>query len=426
MAATPPVDPWAATAVLTDVAQPPTQLQNSGWKVEDIPTHQHFNYLFRHRTPHFGRLEDAAAQLVPGQMGVVDEALYGQPGTIESEAGTTALLAVACTGREVITSDGVTAKRFDRSDLSTVLTTYTPTNAGSIADIATNGTTVVLAYGNFVEAYDLAGVSLWVHNQTAIVRGIAVSNDVVLVVGDADGTGHEAVGLNLTSTPGSIKWQYNHNGDLFSCATNGLQAFIAGAASGHASLATHRSIDLQTGNDAANEGGTAALGQDWAWDRAGNPVTLLNALAIDEKYLYSLDDPGAGMTLARRPIGEGGAGINVVLPTGAQADAIAVDQDYVYVSYALAAPGSYLKAFSKVDLGRIWTNPRQTATMPRCKVAIDGGAVWVATTDLSGSAGQKALARYGKGRGAFMVRRLDQDAGKDVFTPWPMQIYPHR
>ncbi len=415
---------WAYDAA-ADVDTPPTQQRAIGWIAEDIPPAGWINYLYKWWSswldylqgayPGFDTLEDAYAGLTAGDAAIVYEADRNSiAGDEHSDGGTAAaaVTAVCATGIDVVFADGGDPKMVARADMDTVVRTFTKTNAGTVQKLVNDGSRLYAAYGNYVEAWNLStGASVWVYDHGATVWDIAVY-DGRLFLGGVSGTGAKEVRSINAEVGGAAQWSYNHNGTVFSVTATHNRVIIAGAASGHASGAHMRALQHATGNDATNEGGTAADTTGVAWNRVMANAISANSLAADARGLWVVDD--TANTVIR---------IDVALGTTVQTSAtmtainanhgIAVDQDYV-----ILGTDDYVYALDRATLGTVWRHYFSGATA-RC-VDSDGCAVYGGFSNVGGDQGVRRI--YRGNRPHYFRRITIGGAGAERYQVNPRKI----
>ena len=418
---------WGAAATATGEPHAPARPTDSqiaqGYPSGQPVPAEEFNWLAymigQGLLPRFETLEEAvegmsdSAGAAIEQACLVDEHDMDQaPGTAHTTTDTSDDVdSVAVTAKSIILMhDGAGTIVSRERDTTTAVATYTKTNVGNNFKVCSNGEYVALAYGAFVELFDHdTGVSQWVHNNVSTVNDICMDGTHVYVAGQLAANQVKA----LTIAAGALTWSYDHNANLFSIATNGRQVFVAGTASGHGSAATMRALDAATGNDAANEGGTALDTTGAAWDLAPNAIAANERLACDGRYLYAIDS-GAAAHLTVRGCADGVTLTSRNIAGLANEHSIAVDQDLVLVAYD-AAGVNIVGAFNKSDLSMTWN--WQPAAGAINSVATDGTAVFTGYDTGGGS----SIARIYRGNRPGVWRRVDPG---DDYLPMRQLIVP--
>lgn len=404
---------WA-TAAGADVDTPSGQRLANGWVAGLAPPAGEWNWLLQRlfewanwtstAIPLYATLEAAYTALEEGDLCIVHEDDRSDyPSTImdNGPADGADCLDVCCTGDRVVyvTSGVNNPKLVSRANITVVIKTFTRTNAGNAVRIATDGTKVFLAYGNYVEAWDIeAGTSSWVYDHGASVNDICVYDQYVYLVG-ASGTGaKDARALEVAT--GILHWSYNHNATLTSVAAANGRCFIGGGVSGHASGANLRSLNAFNGYDATGEGGTIDT-DGLAWNRVLANVVSARCLAVDHSQLYLGFASGAANQVEAMSQGDAQIQIMVRALTGISVIRLAVDQDYVYAATQDATPDGYLFALDRNTLATAWT--KEYLTKPFTCVATDGAGVFAGRGSIAG--GQPNFDRYRRGNRACMFRR---------------------
>lgn len=368
----------------TLLTTPPSGILSDGYQALDKPAAGWFNWLFYWITqwiawlqtakPTFDTTEAAYDALTTGDWAWVyenDKNYRLGIDTVGTAGGTanTDVSAICVNGTHVFYAHGAANPiMVARAALNTTVRTFTRTNAGTVVKLLTNGTYLFAAYGNYVEAWTIStGASAWVYNHGAAVYDLAVHSSRLCLVG-ASGTGTKHARGLLQST-GGVQWSYAH-GDatvtLFSvCAIPG--AFVvAGNASTFASAANMRALAFLTGNDATNEGGTAADTTGVAWNAVQANDSVDRVLAGDRQGLWWFDDVANTAYVLDRYSGAVLTSYDIV----DQVNGIAVDQDHLYV-----AGDARVWCLDKRTLRPRWAYP---TTYDVDGVATDGAAVFVA------------------------------------------------
>lgn len=423
---TDPVPNWADTGTRT---VPSTSKRTAGWIFTDPPPFDFVNWFWgvvgdwvlhlSTSSSRFPSLEAAAKALAIGDTGIVDEwdgaSFPGEELITVALGGVTGASAISVSGRSVCYAfDGTTLELKERSDLTTnaAAAAFVPT-AATIRRTLNDGKFIAIAVGNFVELFDhdLGGAPIWNYDHGAQVNDIAMDGTHVYLVGDA-GTGTHHARAILIST-GLSAWDYDHQANLEAVATDGRRVFVAGAASGAASGATMRALNATNGNDAANEGGTAADTEDIAWDLVdANGATSRGQLATDGRGLLVVGMSAGTNRVQTRSTGDG-TSIAFGALTGGSIPPVDVDQHYVYGMMTVGADQRIL-AFEKHTLALAWVS--ETAD-DYTLIATDGGALF-ATLDNSPPF---QLAKIARGNDTRLWRRVDQ---ADDYLRMRQQIVP--
>lgn len=407
--------PEWASAGGADITEPSEAQKDAGWADSDIPPNEWVNWWWNlvyqwiahlaGASAKYLTLEDAVAGLSAGDTAIVDEHdLDSETGTLNASAAPGAnVVALDGDGAYLVYSTGGDPVRVARDDLGTVLTTYTKTNAGTVASIRTDGVYVVAAYGQYLECWDVAGTSQWVYDHGATVNDCCLDSTRAYLAGDA-GTGtHHARAITIAT--GLSAWDYDHGGNLEAIDTDGKRVVIAGAVSGHASGAHVRALRADNGFDATNEGGTGADTTAVAWDQViGNPV-LYPALRLDSHHVYL--PQGAGVNELVLGIGDGAT---VATLSGTAGTSIALDQDLL-----ILGASAVVRAYDKRTLALVWgyIAPANVLSM-----FSDGTGVFTGITTGSGD----ELRRLYRGNRARVWRRVDPSA--DAYIPYRQLIIP--
>jgi hypothetical protein len=434
--------PEWASSVLATTTEPPTQRKQLGHQFKLPPLFDEENYWKNlvylwisavKGAATFTDLEtavDALTDPITGPLeytAIIDEYdCDNAPGSVHTDVDTGAeVVSVDVTAASVVYLENAAAAGFavERADCTTAIATYTKTaGAGTNYRIISDGRYTALAYGTFVELFNhTTGVSQWSYDHGGIVYDIAMDGVRLYLVGESGtGTKH-ARGITLAT--GVAAWSYQHTGvaldELWSVATNGRQVFVAGNISGYASGANLRALEASTGNDAANEGGTAADTTGSAWDAATPGVVAANErLATDGRRLYCGFGAAGAVQLEIRGCADG-----VVVASrslGALVQSVAVDQDMVVVSTGVIGATYPVFAFDKFTLAPLWRWYNTAAGVPNNRsVASDGCAVFVGSV----STGTRSLSRIYRGNRPGVWRRIDPD---DSYLPMRQLLIPHQ
>lgn len=337
-----------------DVVEPTGGEKATGWQGTDIPSAEVFNWFWRNGSRWVLHLRDVAARYLTlysagDDPDLGDKSTYllydddntNAPGSVMTSlpTGTTAYTGIAVTSRHVILPhNGGSFLRVYNIETAAVVEVAL-SGSGVPTAVATDGLVLMVGRGNDALLYDVsdADPNNWSLIATcahgAVVHDVAVGANGVYLVGAA-GTGtHHARGFTRA---GASDWSYDHGGILYHCCTDGQYLFVAGAASSYASAATLRALDASNGNDATNEGGTAASTTIRCWnDGASNvsvPTTSGGALACDRSSLY-VADTSAGEVQFRSKATD----LKLFAHAFSGVDAVAVDQDAVFAVTAAEA-----------------------------------------------------------------------------------------
>jgi len=311
-------------------------------------------------------------------------------------------LSVDVSGRSVVwcVSGSAVALAKER-DLTTAVATYNLAGAAVITSesrVITDGIYTLVSYDTFVDCFGHdSGTLLWTYDHGAAVYDIAMDGTRVYIVGELGTANKHARGVTLAT--GVQAWAYRHSagaGDaLYSVATNGRQVFVAGEDSSYASGATLRALEASTGNDATNEGGTAADTTGMAWnDVQVSQIVRGKCLATDGRSLFLGYADTAARELEKRGCDDGTIVASVELADSCTS--VAVDQRYVFTS----DDADHVIAFEK-DLTRAWQYIG--AETGAKQVVSDGSAVFM--TDFTGLAG--LVKRLYRGNTAETWRRVN-------------------
>ncbi len=452
--ATRPSDlPTWATGAGAELSTPPTASQSNGWVAGLKPPHEWFNWwmnlvyqwlsYFDDTVSIWDDLAEAAAELSVGDSGVVfeDDNDVGPGTTTESKntavASATQLVCdIRSDGRRVFIAQGdVDPKAYARTlagaqSGGSPVVTYTRTNTGSVSKILSNGTTVVVAYGVYVEAFNWStGASLWVFTcGISSVLDIAMFGNRVYVVSSlTNGTGNSVNNRHvhaLNKTTGAVVASYQHSaaGSVSNVCTNGRQVFISGAASTYASACTTRALrasDLAD-YDGEGNGGAAPVDDDGlAWNRVDAVVVASQCIDCDGRFVYM----GYGSAAANQLVVLGQADGDVAW-TYADPDAsmstlaVCVDQDYAYIAVDDGSGEGFVKAFDKATGTLIWKWGDNSLGPAHCSVVAlcsDGQALFaIAKTETY-------VLKVSRGNVPMRVRKVDQSTELIRYGNWILQ-----
>jgi len=367
------------------VSQPPEPSRSSGfpstipllaaWLNWCFNTVGEWIAYFEGRVEQYDTLEELVAAVTVGDSAELVEYDFGSlPGTsLATIAAGAAVVDIACDGRYVYVATATTLKRYNRTG-GTLVTTYTKTNAGNIVRVVTNGDAVAIAYSTYVECFNAAGTSRWVIDHGATVHDVAIDSARVYMAGARDGSNRGVRGLALAT--GVTNWSYVHDtigtAALFSIATDGRVVYVAGAATGNASLANLRALNASDGRDATGETGPAdTAGLSWNAVSA-TAVSTTGVLAVDDTRLY-IGYQSASTIEARSKL-TGAVLSTVTPPSSIAARRLSVDQDMLIVGGGVT--GDAALALSKADLSTMW----RFVSVGGAYVATDGAALFAATS----------------------------------------------
>ena len=400
---------WGATATSLGLSHAPSRPNDTdigdGYQSEEPIPAAEFNWL----AAFIGRMSvtthvytDAATAMDTmsvGDLSFIDEYDGNQfPGSMVSAAdGPTvggAILSCDTTGyRTVYLESGGVARmvkgRWTDANFTGTdrIVTYTLSSFTATARvIRTNGEYTVVAYDNHMEIFNAeTGASIADINHGAAVNDVCLDGVNAYLVG-AVGTGSKTVRCIALATGTSV-WTYAHSTELFSCCTDGRRLFVAGTAHGSGSAATHRALEAATGNDAANEGGTAASTWPDIWDAAlSNTVSVGQCLVTDGRSLWAGYDSGSSNQVEQ--IGTAAGVVQASFDiSGDTVGALAVDHECVF-----AITGTILVCFDKNK----FPNVRWTAVDDFNTVTSDGFMVTVGGA--AGATGGALQRRYRRNR----------------------------
>ena len=365
----------------TLLTTPPAGILSDGYQPLDKPAAGWFNWLFYWvcqwiawldvRTSTYSLLETLIAGTAIGETAelVETDATSSLPGSsISNFAAGGSVLSLAVDGTYVYVARAAVVTRYTRAGVSTGVT-YTPTNAGTVVRVVTNGEVVVVAYGNYVEAFEITGASRWVVNHGAQVRDVCLTATFVYMVGAISANIHvRALGIST----GALSWSYRHSaaGTVWSVASDGRSVFIGGTASSYATGANVRALNASNGRDAAADPPAAVADTDGlAWDKvAATDIISGAALAVDDERLYL--GYQAAVTIETRAKLTGEVLATVTPPSTVTVVGLAIDQDFLIVG------GSSDESFAlaKRDLSTAWRYNGTGAAI----VTSDGAAAWIA------------------------------------------------
>ncbi len=401
---------WAKDAAIPqDLVAPEPAKQDAGWAFLNPVPHQHVNWfwnlvsqwlqflsatnrVFNDLGTAIAFVEDPTNNAGVGDLLTVfeDDSANG-PGITQATLGTAAGFSsgyVDASGDVVAIADGSVDPRLFKRDLSTLIATLARTNSGVNNVIRTDGNTTVVGYDVFVEAFNIAGVSLWVFDLgTVVAKDLCMSDGDVYVVHEITTAAGDVVAdrhlHKLLLANGTIVWDYQHStgGALRSVCTNGRQVFVGGDASTFASLATVRAVGANSGSDAAGEGGNGVNVDGFAWDSAQAPIGD-RVMDSDGLLLYIGGSDIVSQQLVAVGQAEGDLAWAYVHPDATQkALHVSVDQTYVYATYGdnSGAPNvGFMRAHDKRTGVPSWQfgAPSGGGVAAGVCTVSDGQAVW--------------------------------------------------
>lgn len=431
---------WATDAA-ADITEPPEATKDTGWNPGIKPPAGFVDWFWnlvylwiQHLSgvsAFFDDLATAADATSEGDMCIVfeDDTDTG-PGieltNINSGANGPEGGIDACGNLVVFCSGAIDARAVDRDLVSVV--TYVKTNAGQNIVIKTDGTTTVLGYGDFVEAFNATtGASLWVFDRNEPVHDLVLTHDGVYVVGEITTLGGDVAAdrhlhrLNLVT--GAVIWDYQHSAtassEVRSVTSNGRQVFIAGDASSFASLATLRAIRSSDGFDVAGEGGNGTEDGTITWDDVQVTVSTNGQLLdCDRERLYVGNIAGAAQQVQIRSPADGQIRTSLIHPDGSlSAFHLMVEDRYLVLSMSdqAATPEGFVEVRDKRTLALAWrygnidSSPTPDHVAPIASTS-DGQRVYVIGDGIS------KVWSLARGNTPRRYRRVDQDA--EINTPY--------
>lgn len=367
---------WAASpSDPSDVEEPPAATQASGWQsikpprnwvnwwwnlISDWVTHMARNGAV------FSDLDDAVdyadATLVANDTLMVFED-DGTTGPGVSVANTTSggsgnLGGIAVSGDLVVPVIGTTTPVGFSRDLGTTIAIYNRANSGQNFAVVTDGSTTIIAYDQYVEAFNaLTGIQIWIHDNDVAVGDMCMAAGFLYIVhqlsaGTGDGTANRQC-HKLSVATGAVVWSFRHSnaaGTLLSCCTNGRQLFLAGQASDYASGATLRAIRTSDGFDATGEANNGDADDGITWNQVTSVHPEVGQMDCDGSMLYQGQNSAAAKQLEARGQGDGVIAWSVAHPDASANSAnVAVDQDFVIMCTTDGGSPSegYVEAYDK-------------------------------------------------------------------------------
>lgn len=346
----------------------------------------------------FLALHGACEVLNIGMGGIVDEyegsyEIGAIRSSLESDAGEY-VTALDVDGRYVYyaTWDGAAAHlyRADRYLENPTEITLT-TSTSEIVSLRADGVYLVIAYGQKVELFALVSLeSQWLYDHGAAVYDVAITGDVVLLVGTTGtGTKHaRAIGVS----DGLQVWSYNHGAALYSVTTDCKNAYVGGAAG--------------TGGDHIRALLCSDGSEVWSYT-ATHALDRGNALAVNRQALYYVtghDYCGAlGLVLGNE--------IATFTELNWQImEKVCVDDRFVYLAIEDTGSGGAdrrVVALDPTTLSPLWSTAVTTEGVAFTAIAADGVAVFAGLE--ANSSTDTIAARFVCHRGARACTRVGND-----------------
>lgn len=420
MADTNPFD-WAdAPIASSDVTEPIDSQQSAGWQKGQAHPHNDENWLIRElgkltrAAGGYDTLDGAADAMSDGDTGIVDEDdLDKQRGTVAQErtlGWTPTTLDV--TGKSVVIADNANnAIAVDRTNITSAVTSYSPTLAGAIRRIISDGVDTVLIYGNNIELYDHdtgGAIRSWVSTPGGgfAPNDVAMDDTYIYVVSSVpDGVGDYVLAINRTT--GAKAWGYNHGAALHSVCCDGHQVYVGG----------------QSGAGANSLRALAASSGTLAWSVLAATVTAFTGhgkMATDGQRVYV----GSGGTLYVLSRFDGASLRTVLVAVADTIGVVSLDQTWVWVNLidSGGADARRLYVYDKKNLDRVFDHTKITGVtlhLPNWH-ASDGCKMYVASNPL-GSGGTNFLRCY-RGNRARVWMRVDPSS--DPYLPTRQLMIP--
>lgn len=410
---------WA-TGGAAVIVQPPAPSRATGWISPLKPPDSWMNWLFNtiylwtqffsETVAFYDDLLEAISGLSVGDTCTVFEsdATLG-PGVEEIEKDTGMTATTSTTGDIDTCGDlvvfgaadndpkGVNRALDEAQSGGTPIAEYTRSegigNARNTLHVRTNGVLTIVVYQdtvtskNWVEGFNaLTAASLWTHdNDTDQVDDVVlINNTVVIIHPRTSGVGDTVANRNvhaLNATTGVVLWSYDHSALAFasgSICSNGRQVFIAGSATGYASLANLRALRLSDGFDVAGEGSTGTDLSGLAWDTIITDNVTIACAACDRRMLYLGKNSAAANQIEARGISNGELVWSVAHPDSTMScRSIIVDQDYVIVTMTDSSSPreGFVEAYDRKTGALVWRYAAsdKTATHTGCVAAVSDG-----------------------------------------------------
>lgn len=417
-------DSLAPPNPVADIDTPTAARISVGFDGALPPTAGHLNWLLYWLCQWIGWLDTAPtvyvsqqtaiADTAVGEIAVVDETLaelYGHAGEAIANYATAGkaagndLIDMSADGKWIWYAEVGSAIRGQlRSAPGVDAITISKTNAGTISRIVSDGYIVVVAYGQYVEAFLAStGASLWVYDHGAVflIHDICLQFTYVLAVGER-GTGNVTCRLLNRATGASVA-TYDHNATVRACCWANGRYYIAGAASGYASGATLRALNESLQGATAEAGTADTTGR--AWDIVQTDAqTRTGTLASDGRYLYGGLATAAAVQLERRNLITGASESTADLGTHT-VQRLAVDQGGLVIATidTGAADRGYAWGFVRDSLSPAWRY-QHTAGRNLDTITTDGSRIWVGAEIAAAENGIQSIAR---GAGPTIFRRQD-------------------
>ncbi len=380
---------YASGATGDAIFEPPDQKKTDGWVFNEPVGHDVWNWIlkytyqwilfFSETVGSYTDLQTAVEARAEGDTFLLDEHDADKvPGSTKTTTVIgAAVVSVAATGKSVLFATATAGYARGRNT-TTAVATYTPSNAGTVSRIFTNGEIVVLKYGNYIEAYTHdTGASLWSYNHGAAVHDVAIDSTQAYLCGE-EGTGSFHVRA-ISILTGAAAWGYRHSAgvghSVRSICTTGQQVIFSGSASSYLSGASLRSITASAGHDFDAEGtGVADTTTYLAWNVVQPTITGGSGmLQTDGIALYAAYYSAAAKQVEIRSLVNGVVVADLDLVSrGVVTNGIVVDHDGLFiVSDAGSAPTVVIERLDKRTLARVW---RRVQTVER--VVTDGAALF--------------------------------------------------
>ncbi|MEL6348038.1 MAG: hypothetical protein AAFV53_33330 [Myxococcota bacterium] len=361
-------------------AEPADAVKKRGLRTgEPVPGHT-INWLFSQIPPIYTELSSAIAELPAGAFFRLDDVDPNRaPGTqIDGVTTSGSIDALAVDGRNVVVSiNGGAITRYYANDLTNVVTTYTQTNAGTVIALVTTGAYVIAAYGQYVEVWDMDGVSQWVYDHGATVRDIDCDGVCVYLVGNAGTGSHEARGIQLAGASAGVEvWAYAHGAILRAVCCDGVRTYVGGdiASDGVALIG----LISDTGFDATDRGGTGADDSGRAWEVS--PDNAVFGIATNARELACTFGGTAPVCHLRLLAAGSGESLwdhaDPDLYTAARTyGGVAIDQGRVF---ALVDQEQDVRAWSIRTGAEVWRTADYGVNRPVSNhLATDGSSIWL-------------------------------------------------
>jgi len=376
--------------------------QAGGWLLEEFPPYNTVNWMWNRLTQWVQHAGDVASRfespeeaievgvaspfplqgtcLIPG-----DEAdIPGTAHTADAFGLGSGAQAIAATGRSIVAQLGEPddapatgdIRSFRRDGSGTAIATYL-LGAGHVPHLLADGIHVAFSLGNTLHVHDHDTGAL-VFSQAlggGTINDIAWDEAFIYVAGTF--LGQQLKRINRLT--GATVWGFDHNAALESVAVYGDQVFVAGAASGHVSGATLRSVRASDGFDNSGEGGngTDAL----QFDKIQATLsTLPRMLAADGRGLYV----GQGQEVDVRSLAGGDVIASMTSPPFSDdIRSVKIDHERLFVAtsdrvFPGPGQGGALHVFDRDTLAQVWRYRDAPLDHRIHDIATDGHALFVA------------------------------------------------